>query len=390
MCDRTSAERLFVYMFLLVMLAALIACGEPRTPTTPTPRNALNDRTQTSAQRRVDNSPNDKRSEQTTQNDAPITVAAVGDIMLGSTFPEGTQPPPEDGALMLKEVAPIIAAADIAIGNLEGPLTDGGVSTKCGDRSNCFAFRVPTRYGKYLKEAGFDVMNLANNHAMDFGLQGRESSKRTLDALGIKHTGEVGDIARLNVNGKRVAVIGFSTYKTAYNLNELETARAVVAKLKRENDIVIVTFHGGAEGSDKQHVPYASEIFFTENRGDLRKFTHAMIEAGADLLVGHGPHVVRGMEVYKRKLIAYSLGNFATWRLIKLDGVLGLTCILEVKLDANGDFAGGRVVPVKQEKPGGARLDKSGAIIPIIRQLSQQDFGANAVKINADGTLAAQ
>ncbi|GAC1446140.1 MAG: CapA family protein [Pyrinomonadaceae bacterium] len=316
-----------------------------------------------------------------------ITIKSVGDIMLGSTFPEGVPLPPEDGALMLKDVAPILADADLTFGNLEGPMTEGGVSTKCGDRANCYAFRVPPRYGKYLKDAGFDVMTLANNHAMDFGAAGRESSKRTLDSLGILHTGEIGDIAHLNIKGKRIALIGFSTYKHSYNLNELDAAKSVVAKLKRENDLVIVTFHGGAEGTGAQHVPYTTEIYLGENRGDLRKFTHAMVDAGADLIVGHGPHVVRGMEIYRRKLIAYSLGNFATWRLIKVEGVLGVTCILEVKLAPNGDFAGGRIVPVKQDRPGGAYLDKTNAVIPIMRALSQQDFGANAVNIGDDGTL---
>jgi hypothetical protein len=104
----------------------------------------------------------------------PITIAAVGDIMMGSPYPNDSRMPPNDGADLLKEVTPILAAADIAFGNLEGPMIDGGVSAKCSPNSTrCFAFRVPTRYSKHLKQAGFDVMSLANNHANDFGEAGR-------------------------------------------------------------------------------------------------------------------------------------------------------------------------------------------------------------------------
>src|SRR5437763_7249601 len=96
-------------------------------------------------------------TEATPKNNASITIAAVGDIMMGSPYPNDSRMPPNDGADLLKGVTPILSAADIAFGNLEGPMIDTGVSAKCGTKGNCFAFRVPTRYGKYLKEAGFDV-----------------------------------------------------------------------------------------------------------------------------------------------------------------------------------------------------------------------------------------
>ncbi len=323
-------------------------------------------------------------------SDGEITLAAVGDVMLGSTFPDASLLPPNDGANLLDEVKPILSAADIAFGNLEGPMIDGGTSAKCPPgRANCYAFRVPTRYGRHLKEAGFDVMSLANNHAMDFGAEGRASSARTLDALGIAHSGAVGDIARLTVKGKRIALIAFATYGTSYNLNNLEDAKKVVSDLVSAYDIVIVSFHGGAEGSSRQRVPYGAETFFGENRGDLRKFSHAMIDAGVDLVIGHGPHVVRGMEVYRNRLIAYSLGNFATYGRFSLTGPLGLSLVLEVRLAMDGAFLGGKIHAAKQERPGGPRLDPQGAIIPIIRQLSMEDFGASAVKVSEDGTLSA-
>jgi poly-gamma-glutamate capsule biosynthesis protein CapA/YwtB (metallophosphatase superfamily) len=323
-----------------------------------------------------------------------ITFVVVGDIMLGTTYPETAPLPPDDGANILAEVTPILAAADVAFGNLEGPMLEGGATAKCSDEAartgRCYAFRVPTRYGDHLKKAGFDVMSLANNHVMDFGLEGRASSAKVLDELGIAHSGQPGDLARLTVKGRKLALIAFATYPHSYNLLDLETARAAVTELAATADIVVVSFHGGAEGARYQHVPQGVEMFYGEDRGDLRTFTHAMIDAGADLVIGHGPHVMRGMEVYKGRLIAYSLGNFATYGPFNLSGPNGLAAILEVKLGCDGAFLGGRLHPVKQIKPGGPLLDAEGAVIPLVKQLSEEDFGATAVRVGEKGELTAK
>jgi hypothetical protein len=332
-----------------------------------------------------------------------FSFAAVGDVMLGSTFPDetGKSLPPDDGKHLLDEVAAVLSQNDIVFGNLEGPLVDGGVSTKCGpppkaassrkkkkaQPKSCYAFRVPTRYGQYLKDAGFDVMGLANNHAMDFGEEGRQSSMKTLDALDIAHSGPVGDVAHLEVRGIQVAIIAFATYATSYNLNDLPNAVAVVADEAKKNDVVIVSFHGGAEGATKTHVPAGPEMFYNENRGDLRVFTHAMVDAGAALVFGHGPHVVRGMEVYKGRLIAYSLGNFATYGGMNLLGPTGIAMILEVTLGKDGRLVKARVVPTMQPMPGGPKLDPQSQVIPILRELSAADFGAAAPTFGDDGQV---
>ncbi|HZS48563.1 MAG TPA: CapA family protein [Blastocatellia bacterium] len=332
----------------------------------------------------------DEKSAKDAADSGTISVVAVGDVMLGTSYPDGLLPP-NDGANELAEVAPILRTGDITFGNLEGPLLDGGSTSKCTDPTRpCFSFRVPTRYGKYLKDAGFKVMSLANNHALDFGFEGRRSSKATLDSLGIAHSGEIGDVARLDVKGKKIAVIAFSTYDTMANLNHLEAARAAVSKLAKEVDMVIVSFHAGGEGAGHQHVPYGDEMFLGEDRGDLRKFTHAMIDAGAILAIGHGPHVVRGMELYKDHLIAYSLGNFATYGPFNLNGPNGISLILEINLASDGTFAGGKVYPTKQVKPGGPHLDPSNAIIPVLQQLSTEDFGDNGIQVDSDGNLSAK
>lgn len=331
-------------------------------------------------------------SEPTPRSKEPITIAAVGDIMLGSPYPNDSRMPPNDGVDLLEDVTPILSAADIAFGNLEGPMIDSGASAKCSPGSTrCFAFRVPTRYGKYLKTAGFDVMSLANNHAGDFGDAGRASTRRVLDEQGIKHAGS--DRASfsttvLEVKGRRIAFVGFAHNNITPNVNDLAFARELVTDAARRADLVVVSFHGGAEGTGAQNVPNRTEIFAGEARGNLPAFAHAVIDAGADLVLGHGPHVMRGMEMYKDRLIAYSLGNFATYGWFQLSGETAMTMILEVKIDPDGRFVSGKIHGGRQEGRGIPVLDSTGASIRKVRDLSLADFGPTAPKIADDGTVS--
>ena len=339
-----------------------------------------------------------------TPDPSTITIAAVGDIMLGSPFPNDSRMPPSDGADLLKEVTPILSSVDIAFGNLEGPITDNGASSKCKppkppepgkepEPVRCYAFRMPTRYGKYLKAAGFDVLSVANNHASDFGEPGRASTRRVLDGLGIKHAGS--DRAKftttyLDVKGKKIAFIGFAHNPAQPNVNDLATARRLVAEADKRADIVVVSFHGGAEGAAFQNVPRRPELFLGEQRGNLPLFAHTVIDAGADLVLGHGPHVLRGMEIYKDRLIAYSLGNFATYGWFSLKDATALTAILEARLAPDGRFLGGKIHSGRQEGRGVPTLDSTGEAIKKVRALSQTDFGASAPKIADDGTITPQ
>jgi len=324
-----------------------------------------------------------------------VTIAAVGDIMLGSPFPNDTRMPPNDGADLLKDVTPILSAADIAFGNMEAPIVDGGISEKCGTPKpgqpiRCFAFRMPTKYAKHLKAAGFDVMSVANNHASDFGEIGRASTRRSLDSLGIKHAGS--DRAQysttyLESKGSTVAFIGFAHNNISPNVNDLATARRLVQEADKKADIVVVSFHGGAEGTGAQNVPRRTELFFGEQRGNLPMFAHTVIDAGADLVLGHGPHVLRGMEIYKDRLIAYSLGNFATYGWFRLEAETALTVILETRLARDGKFIGGKLHSARQEGRCIPVLDPTGTAVKKIRSLSQTDFGATAPMISDDGMI---
>ena len=330
-------------------------------------------------------------AEATPKNKEAITIAAVGDVMMGSPFPNDSRMPPNDGANLLKEVTPILSAADIAFGNLEGPIVDGGTSAKCRPGSTqCFAFRVPTRYGKYLKAAGFDVMSVANNHAGDFGFAGRASTQKVLDEQGIKYAGSLeppATTAYLDVKGKKVAFIGFGHNNGMPSINDLEGARRLVTEARKKADLVVVSFHGGAEGTDHQHVRFGSDIFLGENRGNLPAFTHTVIDAGADLVLGHGPHVMRGMELYKGHLIVYSMGNFCTYGWFTLAAETALSEIVEIKIGADGKFISGKINAAKQEGRGGPILDNTGASIKVVRTLSESDFATNAPKIEDNGTI---
>ena len=339
-----------------------------------------------------------------------ISIAAVGDVMLASPFPDDTRMPPNDGKGMLDDVAPILSAADVAFGNMEGPIIDSGTSAKCKPKKPvtptptplasatpkpiiCYAFRMPTRYTKYLQEAGFDVMSVANNHALDFGTAGQLSTRRSLDANGIKHAG--GDRAKfstafLEVKGKKVAFIGFAHNTVSPNVNDLVTAKRLVQEADQVADIVVVSFHGGAEGAAYQNVPKQTEVFFGEKRGNLPLFARTVIDAGADLVLGHGPHVLRGMEIYKDRLIAYSLGNFATYGWFSLRNETALTMILEAHLAPDGKFIGGKIHAGKQEGRGIPTLDPSGDSIKKVRSLSNSDFTTTAPNITDDGTIDRQ
>ena len=340
-----------------------------------------------------------------------LTIAAVGDIMLGSPFPDDTRMPPKDGAELLKDVTSILSSADIAFGNMEGPIIDSGISEKCKppkpsisptptpvpsatpkkpEPIRCYAFRMPTRYAKHLQAAGFDILSVANNHASDFGEAGRVSTRKTLDALGIKHAGSDRlkySTTYVEAKGRKVAFIGFAHNSIQPNVNDLAAARQLVGAADKNADIVVVSFHGGAEGSAFQRVPKETELFLGEKRGNLPLFARTVIDAGADLVLGHGPHVLRGMEIYKDRIIAYSLGNFATYGWFSLKNETALTMILEASLDSDGKFLYGRIHAGRQEGRGIPVLDPAGEAIKKVRSLSQLDFPSTAPTITDDGEI---
>lgn len=315
-----------------------------------------------------------------------LTIAAVGDIMLGTDFPQNILPD-DDGVGFLAQVAPVLRTADIAFGNFEGTLLDGGEPVKQCKSSACYLFRTPTRYAAYLRDAGFDVMSLANNHARDFGEAGRESTMRALDSVGILHSGREGTSAEWTAQGMRVALMAFAPNIGANSLLDTELAVASVRALASRNDVVIVSMHAGAEGSGAEVLPFSREIYVGEDRGDVVAFARAMVDAGADLVLGHGPHVPRAMELYRERLIAYSLGNFATYYGIGVEGHRGIAPILHVTLDGDGRFDSGRIDSTIQLRPDGPALDGERRALALLRELTARAFPHGELVIEPDGAL---
>jgi poly-gamma-glutamate capsule biosynthesis protein CapA/YwtB (metallophosphatase superfamily) len=318
-----------------------------------------------------------------------IRIRAVGDMMIGTNFPGGYLPP-SGGADMFKGVSSELNDADLTFGNLEGPICSGKVaSSKCKNSApgRCYAFRSPPSYVQHYKNAGFDLLSTANNHANDFGQTCRMETEKLLDEANIAHSGRPGDIASVEQNGLKISMIAFHTSRSGHYLNDHETAKKLVASQAATHDIVIVSFHGGAEGSKATHVPKGKETFLGENRGNLRLFARDVIDSGADMVIGHGPHVLRGMEIYNDRLIAYSLGNFATYGRFNISGNNGLGVILEGTLDAEGKFVYGQLISTKQVGRGIPVLDESNKASDVIRKLSIEDFGDSAIQIAQDGSI---
>ncbi len=318
-----------------------------------------------------------------------LTVIGVGDIMMGTNYPEDKLPP-DDGAMLMREVEAVLRNADVTFGNLEGTLLDGGgTPKKCNDPKVCYAFRTPVRYVKNLVNAGFDIMSLANNHAGDMGDEGRRSSMRTLENAGLLHAGQLNQKTTVFVkDGIRYGLAAFAPNSNCVPLNDLEGAVRIVKGLADSTDIVIVSFHGGAEGAQYQNVPKVNELFHGENRGDVYRFSHMLVDAGADIIFGHGPHVTRAVEVYNDRFIAYSLGNFCTYRGISVNGVNGLAPIVKVFVGKDGKFLKGQITPTYQTYATGVRIDPARQVIRKIQELTRKDFPESGTRIDDNGIIS--
>ncbi|MDF0556218.1 CapA family protein [Kamptonema sp. UHCC 0994] len=328
-------------------------------------------------------SPSPKNAQFPAEN---ITIKAVGDIIPGSNYPYNKLP--KDEKILFKSVKPYLQGADILFGNFESTLTDYRYSSKGGGGGMLFAFRTPPSYVKLLKDAGFHILNVANNHSWDFHEQGFKDTIKNIDGAGMTAIGKKGQIVYKNVKGVNVAFIGFSNYGEVHNsLLELKAGEAIVKEAKKKADIVVISVHAGAEGTGALRVPNHNEFFFGENRGNMVLFSHTMIDAGADLILGHGPHVNRALELYKGKLIAYSLGNFMGYRSLSTAGELGESLILQVQMNPKGDFISGKIIPVQLNGQGIPAIDNNFRSVGLIRNLTKGDFPNTPLKIDEKGQI---
>lgn len=319
-----------------------------------------------------------------------VSIIGVGDMMLGTNYPSSSYLPIQGGKFMLSDMEKILQNADVTVGNLEGTLLDGeGEVKRCRNPELCYAFRSPESYGLHFAKAGFDLLSLANNHSGDFGLEGRQRTKATLDELGIDYAGlaRTDEKVIFEKDGIKYGFCAFAPNKGTCDIRNIPRAKQIIADLVEESDIVVVSFHGGAEGKDNQHVTRKTEMYYGEDRGNVHAFAHAVIDAGADVVFGHGPHVTRAAELYKDRFIIYSLGNFCTYGRFNLRDVAGYAPLIRLKLKTDGSFVSGDVVPIYQRKSHGPKIDPQQRAVTKLRALTNADFPETDLLIDADGKL---
>lgn len=314
-----------------------------------------------------------------------IKIKAVGDIVPGTNYPQNRLHPQKK--ILFQSVKPILKGADFLFGNFESTLTNYPYSPKGAGGRLIIAFRTPPSYTQLLKEAGFDVMSVANNHSFDFSVQGFKDTSQNLEKAGIKALGKKGQILIGKRKGLSIAWIGFSYFDEHNSLKNLKEAKALVRKASQKADMVVISVHAGAEGTGAMRVRNQTEFFFGENRGNLVQFSHTMIDNGADLILGHSPHVPRALELYKGKLIAYSLGNFMGYQTLSTQAQLAYSLVLEVELNNQGDFVSGKIIPVHLNPEGIPYPDRQGRSIRLIRQLTKSDFPKTRLTIDNKGRI---
>lgn len=323
-----------------------------------------------------------------------ITIACVGDMVLGINYPDATSYiPVNDAKNLFDDIRSYLTSADFTVGNMEGVLLNtGGEVKKVKDPKYAYFFRMPERYAQRFVDAGFDFLSIANNHARDFGPTGLRSSMTTLTKAGIAFAGVKGvcETAVVERDGVRYGMCAFAPNAAMCNIHDIALAQKLVRQLRDEKKchVVIVSFHGGAEGSSAYRVPRTNETFVGESRGNVYQFAHRCIDAGADLVYGHGPHVVRGLELYKGKLIAYSLGNFCTPYRVNRQGRNGYAPILRVKMTVGGKFVGGEIISATQPDRTGPKRDAGKIVIKEMKSLSALDFPESPLRISDDGKLS--
>jgi len=321
----------------------------------------------------------------------PIKIKFVGDIVAYSDFPKDAFPIPSKIADLLDPVTALLQDKDLLIGNLEGPITSSRNLMKIlAPGRNTFAFRFPPDGTPFLlKKNGFDIMHIANNHMRDFGESGFQDTIAYLAKYGIDHTGVKNQITYKTIGQTRIAVIGFFYSEGMFNdlHNQTETEQ-LLKKARAEADILVVTAHAGAEGLNAKYVKNQEEIFYGERRGNLVLFAHHLIDHGADAVVMSGPHVLRGMELYRDKTIAYSLGNFMGYGgALSIKSELKYSVILELVFNASGQQMGGKIIPLIIGPNGIPTLDAEKNSISFIRDLSRHDFKNTAVDMDDDGNF---
>ena len=325
-------------------------------------------------------------SQQASRKDT-ITIVAVGDVMFGSIFPNRSYlPPNENYKGLLDEVKPYFNG-DIVFCNMEGVLADTLIP-ECKQ----YCFGMPSTYVNAYKDAGFNLISVGNNHANDFRAYGRSNTAKILTDNKLNWAGyETKPSCTFTINGVKYGFCAFAPNTAIANLHNKQLVENTIKSLRQNCDIVIVSMHCGGEGPQYRHLTRADDYFIEQNRGNAYKFAHDAIDNGADIVLGHGPHVTRAIEIYKGKFIAYSMGNFFTYSNINISNEMGLAPIFRFKVNPNtGDFISGEIISTYQIKPNkGPHIDPDKRVLKIIQELTSADIYDNKPTINNDGKFYA-
>jgi hypothetical protein len=319
----------------------------------------------------------------------PVRVCAGGDVTLGTNLDTAWTRRMTRGAgrrvsrklaepsTLLAPLRPLVEDADIVLLNLEGAIGEGAVSPKCGPRAtDCYALRQPVSAARALRALtpAPMIVNVANNHSGDAGEEGLVTTLQHLADAEVLVTGAdtLATIVRSR-NGDSVAMLGFST-SSGPDPRDLDAVRRHVARASAITPRVVVTMHMGAEGKTAQRARDTTERYLGLDRGNVVAFARAAAEAGARLVVGHGPHVVRAAEWHGDALIFYSLGNLLTYGPFSVKEPMNRGGVACATLDARGTVREARLRPTVQLAPGLVRPDRSARGIALVDSLSRLDF----------------
>ncbi|HEY0035815.1 MAG TPA: CapA family protein [Longimicrobium sp.] len=327
-----------------------------------------------------------------------MRICAGGDITLGTNLdtawvhtararlgrPVPALPAPDS---LVGPLRPLVADADIVLWNVEGAIGDGPINRrKCAPRSTaCYAFRSPEPSAGALRQVADRaevVANVANNHARDDGDVGRRNTVRHLKGVGAHITG-ADTLATVvaTPEGDTVAFLGFAQWAGPDPRN-LASVRRHVRRAAERWPRLVVTMHMGAEGRAHQRTPDRREIFYGEDRGNVVAFARAATDAGADLVIGHGPHVMRAVEWRGDALVFYSLGNLLTYGPFSLVEPLNRGALACAVLDDEGRVLSAQLRSTRQLPPGQVQADDTGRAAALADSLSALDFPDTGARID--------
>ena len=334
---------------------------------------------------------------------ATVRFCAGGDVTLGTNLdtawtkrasrnlrkPVAALPSPDS---LIAPLHALFAGADFVLLNVEGAIGEGTPSfEKCArSTGGCFALRMPPRAAAAIRgvSASTVIANLANNHARDAGAEGLRATQRALEQAGVIVTG-VDTLPTLAITqyGDTVAFIGFSTSGGGNDVRDLDAVRRHVSRAAAGSRRVIVTMHLGAEGAAAQRTIDSTERYFDASRGNPVAFAEAATASGADLVIGHGPHVVRAAEWRDSALVLYSLGNLVTYGPFSHREPMRRGVVACASVDGRGAVRDVRLHATSQRPPGRVSSDRSRRALTLIDSLSKLDFPKTGARVGKDGVV---